>query len=533
MKDIKILTLQNAIKYNGKANAGSILGQILSKNPELRKDVPKTKKDIENIVAEVNKLSLEEQKEELKKLGTIELKKKESDIFPKMPGLKKGIITAFPPEPSKYLHLGHAKSAILNHELAKRHKGKFYFRYDDTNPNLVHKKFYKENLEDLKWLNLNPDKIIYASDYLKKLETFAKQLIRENHAYICTCVQEKVKESRQTGKPCKCRTKNVKENISQWKNFKKNMILRLKIDLKHKNSTMRDPTIYRYINKKHPRKQSKKWPTYDFESPILDSLDKITHRLRTTEFDLRIELHNYIQKILKLPQTIYFGVERFNIIGLELKGRKIREKIENKEISGWDDPSIGTIVALKRRGFSPNAIRDFSLGTGITKVKASLTFDDLIHYNKKYVEGSNRYFFIENPKKVTIKDAPKIIAKVPLHPDHPEKGSRNLKTNGKFLVNDKLSKNQAYRFMNLFNFKNGKFISEEHNPRLKAKVIHWLPDSKDLIHVEILKDNKIIKGLAESSIKKVKLGEVIQFIRFGFCKLDKKGKKLNFIYTHN
>lgn len=528
--------LQNAIRYNGRADEKAVINKVFSELKDI--DKKKVVNEVRNIVNEVNSLTIEEQKEKLQGIAPDLLEKRhvEKGLFDFL-GIKERPITCFPPEPSKYLHLGHAKALFLNYELAKRHKGKFIFRFEDTNPLLVKKEFYKVYTDELKWLNLKPDGISYASKNLNKFYKLAGILIKKGDAYICNCSQEKIKELRFKGIPCSCRDFNVKENLRLWKALfsRGRGILRLKIDAGHKNTAMRDPTIFRIINKKHPllRKKYRVWPTYDFENPAMDGLEKVNYRIRSKEFELRHELHGRIQKLLNFKETRIYEIARLNLSGVPSSGRIIREKIENKELIGWDDPSLSTLAALRRRGFKAEAIKEFVLSTGISKAESVLTWNDLIVYNRRLLDfRANRYFFVENPVKIRIDNAPKLDAKVPLHPEDKKRGFRSFKTNDEFYITDSLEKNKVYRFMNLFNFKNEEFLSKELDK--KAKLIHWLPYRKDLIKVEILMPDKTLrKGLAEKSVKKLKVGDVVQFVRFGFCRLDKKEKnKLSFWFTH-
>ena len=188
-----------------------------------------------------------------------------------------------------------------------------------------------------------------------------------------------IRKYRAEGNPCDDRENNPDENMKLWKEmFKgKKHVLRLRIDLKHQNSTMRDPIIFRIINEKHPRiKKHIVWPTYDFENSVMDSLEGVTHRIRSKEFELRNELHRFIQKTLGFNETKIYEVARFNLKGVPSSGRIIREMIQKKELMGWDDPSLTTIAALKRRGFTPDAIKNFVLSTGMSKAESELEWSD-------------------------------------------------------------------------------------------------------------------------------------------------------------
>lgn len=535
MKEDLILkyALQNAVKYKGRANPGAVIGKVLQENPNLKNKIKELSKKINETVQKVNQLSISEQETQLQSFTFKKQKRKERDLFSILK-VKGKIRTAFPPGPEKYPHLGHAKALILNYELAKRHQGEFYLRFEDTNPELVEKKYYEIMLENFSWLGVKWDKLQYASDNMELFYKYAKNLLSKGKIYACYCKKEIISDSRLKGIECGCRNKKI-----SWNNFLKYKkgILRLKGNMKHKNTTMRDPTLFRFIKSRHARQGSKYslWPNYDFQNAVMDGYYKITHRLRSKEFELRAELQQYIQKLLSLHQTKTYEFGRLNLEGVESSGRIIREKIKNKELLGWDDPRLTTIVALRKRGFLAEAIYEFVLSTGISKAESTLTWDDLISKNKKILDPiSNRYFFIENPRKIKIKNAPMISSHAPLHPEHPEKGIRVIKTTGEFYVQDNLEKNQNYRFMHLFNFRDSEFISVELDPRLSAKMIHWLPAAKDLVNIEvIMPDASIKKGLGEPLLKNVKCNDVVQYERFGFCRLDKKEKnKLRFYFTH-
>lgn len=553
---IKKYALQNALKYKGKANPGAVIGKILAEEPSLREKAQDIGKEINKIVKEVNSLSLEAQEKELKELAPELLEKKEEkerDIFAFL-NIREGqkVVTAFPPEPSKYPHIGHAKAIIVNYELAKRYNGEFYLRFEDTNPELAEEEFYDIHIDNYSWLGIKPDKIEHASEFMEEFYKLAEKLITENHAYTCSCSQNIIKDNRMKGIECQCRFNDTQKNLDKWQEMFKakagKYILRLKGHMQSQNTTLRDPALFRVIDEPHPRtkKKFRVWPTYDFENAVMDGIEGITHRLRTKEFELRNELQTLIQTLCGFNQTLIYEFARFNLEGVESSGRVIREKVKKKELIGWDDPSLTTIVALRRRGFLPEAIREFVLSTGLTKTEATLTWDDLIAHNRRMLDAKcNRYFFVENPKEIIIENAPEQTAEVKLHPEFKERGTRKFKTKDKFYVAEQDFKEfkdgKLYRLMDCLNFskknRNFFFDSLEYEKYKKSgdKIIHWLPVQKDLVKVEVLMPNKEIKkGFAEPMVKDLKVGDIIQFARFGFCRLDKKEKdKLLFWFTHD
>ena len=549
--------LQNALKYKGKANTGAVIGKVFAENPQLKEKAKEISKEAIKIISEVNKLSLETQEKKLQELAPELLEKKEEsnqkDIFGFL-GIREGqkIVTAFPPEPSKYPHIGHAKAIIVNYELAKKYNGTFYLRFEDTNPELAEEEFYRIHMDNYGWLGIKPDKVEYASDYMEEFYKHAEKMINDNKAYICSCKQEAIKENRAKGAECEHRYSQPAKNLELWHEMSKakagKYVLRLKGHMQSPNTTLRDPVIFRIIDEPHPRKKRKYrvWPNYDFESAIMDGIEGITHRLRSKEFELRNELQRLVQTLAGFRETSIYEFARFNLEGVESSGRIIREKVKKKELIGWDDPSLTTLVALRRRGFLPEAIKEFVLSTGLTKTESVLTWDDLIAHNRRLLDSKcNRYFFVWNPKEIKIENAPEQTAELKLHPDFSDRGTRKLKAKNIFYVTEKDLKEfkdgKLYRLMDCLNFTKKKnnfaFDSLEYEKYKKHgdKIIHWLPAQKDLVKVEVLMpDKEIKKGLAEPLTRNLKVGDVVQFARFGFCKLDKKEKdKLVFWYTHN
>ncbi|MBS3108178.1 glutamate--tRNA ligase [Candidatus Woesearchaeota archaeon] len=545
---IRKFALQNAIFYKGKANPGAVISKVLGEDNALKKNIKEVAKKINEIVKKVNSLTLEQQKKELEKIDPEMLEKKakeKKDIFSVL-DIKEGdkIITAFPPEPSKYPHIGHAKAILLNYELAKKYNGKFILRFEDTNPKLAKTEFYKIHLDNYAWLGIKPDEVIYVSDYMKKFYDLAEKLIRQGKAYMCTCPIEELREKRYKGIDCDCRNKNIDLNLELWKKFfdakEESMVLRLKLDMQSQNTTMRDPTIMRIIDHEHARQKKKYrvWPNYDFENAVMDGLFGVTHRMRSKEFEIRTPLQRLIQEMLGFKKTESYEFARFNLVGVESSGRIIREKVDSGELIGWDDPTLTTLVALRRRGFLPEAIKEFVLATGMTKSEATLTWDDLIIHNKRILEPViPRYFFSSKLEKIKIDNASaEHEVEIPLHPEA-KMGMRKIKVKDEFYIDDKLS-NGNYRLIECMNFehkaKKNIFLSEKHDKELNAKLIHWVSLKDKLIDIEIMMpDKKIIRGKAEGALIDVKEDSIVQFMRFGFCRLDKiEDKTYKFWLTH-
>ena len=550
-KLVRKLALKNAMKYEGKANPKALIGGFLGEYPESRKDMKNVMTQINEIVNKINNLPLEQQKEELMEISPEEFEKKERNIFEFLKIQKdERVKTAFPPGPEKQPHIGHAKAILINYLLAKQYGGEFCLRFEDTNPDLVRGEYYDIMQKDFKWLGVSWDELVYASDHMDLYYKHCQELLEKEEAYACTCKGEEIKKQRETGTPCECRNQSREKNLEMWNSMKTNMkqgsaTIRLKIDLEHKNSTMRDPSIFRINTTEHARHKNKyrAWPTYDFQNSIMDGHFKITHRIRSKEFEMRNELQRHIQRLLGYDETKIYEFGRFNIEGVESSGRKIRELIEQGKLVGWDDPTLTTIAALRRRGFLPKAIENFVIRTGITKNDATMTWDDLIMQNKRLLDDdANRYYFVAKPMKIEIKNSPEKEFELSLHPTH-RKGGRGFKTNNCFYVSkkdyDEMIKGETYRLIELFNFEfseNPTYVDEEVKTfKEKGKaMIHYVPCEENAPSEIMMPNKEIIKGVCENNIKKVEIGEVIQFERFGFCRLDKiENNKYYFWFTHN
>ncbi|MCD6464081.1 glutamate--tRNA ligase [Candidatus Woesearchaeota archaeon] len=554
--------LINAAKHGYKASIGAVISKVVSEMPESKKQIQLVKQVVQEVVELVNNLSPGEIEQRLESLGlkqSLKSRPREKtfeelllEVFKPFKTLVQGsVVTAFPPEPSKYPHIGHAKALLLNYYFAKIMNGSFILRFEDTNPLNVKQEYYDAMFEMLEWLGVKPDKITYASDLVKELQELAEELIRKGYAYVCSCSKEEIKISRDKGIACKHRSQSVEQNLELWKQLldgKEGLILRAKIDLQHKNTAMRDPTLFRVINKEHLRvKNVKAWPSYDFQNAMLDALQGVNIRFRSKEFELRGELHNYLQKIAGFKPTSFVHFARFNIEGALTSGRLIRELIQKHEIKGWDDPRLVTIKALKKRGFLPEAVKYFLISTGVSKSESSLKMEALEAVNRRFVDKiAKRYFLIVNPVKIRVKNAPVRVVKLKLHPEK-DLGFRVLHVNDSFLIErkdfEKLKPGRIHRLMECLNFevKNNElqYHSDDYNEYRKnpGLIMHWLPNNEaEIVKARVLMPNgEEIQALTEANVLKEKPDSKIQAERFGFLRIesiDEDQRIVSLVYTH-
>lgn len=330
------------------------------------------------------------------------------------------IVTRFPPEPNAYLHIGHARAIITNFELAKCFNGDTILRFDDTNPAKEEKRFMDAIINDIKWLGYEPKRITFGSDYFDDDYNKAVELIKEGKAYVDDLTKDEMKEYRGTltepGKNSPYRDRSVEENLKLFEEMREGKYepgektLRVKIDMASSNLNMRDPAIYRIIKKEHPH-TGDKWkiyPLYDYAHPLQDANEGITHSLCSLEYVEHRPLYDWVIENTHpehTPRQIEFG--RLNIEGTILSKRYLKELVDNHFVSDYDDPRMPTLVGLKRRGFTPESIKEFVLSTGLSRINSEIPFNAIDHFlmdDQKL--KANRRMAVLNPLKVTITNYP-------------------------------------------------------------------------------------------------------------------------------
>ena len=330
------------------------------------------------------------------------------------------IVTRFPPEPNGYLHIGHAKSICLNFGLAEKYKGKCNLRFDDTNPTKENLEYIESIIEDVKWLGFDYGKNpLYASDYFDIMYEYAIQLVKDGFAYVDDQNFDEIRLNRGTlqspGENSPFRDRSIEENLDLFTKMKKGLfsngdkVLRAKIDMSSSNLNLRDPILYRILHEKHHR-TGNKWciyPMYDWAHGIEDSIEGITHSICTLEFEDHRPLYDWLLKKLKVyhPKQIEFA--RLNLNYTIMSKRKLKELVDKKIVSGWDDPRMPTISGLRRRGYTPKSIKNFVASSGI--VKRNTTSDmALLEYELRQDLNfiSNRVMAVLDPIKVVITNYP-------------------------------------------------------------------------------------------------------------------------------
>ncbi len=353
------------------------------------------------------------------------------------------IHTRFPPEPNGYLHIGHAKAICIDFGTALKYGGKCNLRFDDTNPSKEDVEYVESIQEDVKWLGFNWDNLFYASDYFETMYECAVKLIKKGIAFVCDLNAEEMREYRGTltspGKNSPYRDRSVEENLDLFEKMRNgefadgSKVLRAKIDMSSPNINMRDPVIYR-IARAHHHRTGDKWclyPMYDYAHPIEDVIEGITHSLCSLEFEDHRPLYDWVKENVDLPakpRQIEFA--RLNLAYTQMSKRKLLQLVNEKYVSGWDDPRMPTISGLRRRGYTPASIRTFCEKIGVAKNNSMVDFALLEHCIREDLNANApRVMAVLNPLKVVIENYPEGQVEwfdVENNPECPEMGTRKV-----------------------------------------------------------------------------------------------------------
>ncbi|QUH19556.1 glutamine--tRNA ligase/YqeY domain fusion protein [Alkaliphilus sp. B6464] len=508
-------------------------------------------------------------------------------------GKHKEIITRFPPEPNGYLHIGHAKSIVLNFELADDFNGKTHLRFDDTNPTKEDTEYVESIKEDVQWLGFDWEELFFASDYFEEMYNRAVLLIKKGVAYVDDLSAEEIREHRgtltQPGKESPYRNRSIEENLDLFDRMRKGefkdgeKVLRAKIDMSSPNMNMRDPVIYRIVHASH-HNTGDKWciyPMYDFAHPLEDAIEGITHSICTMEFEDHRPLYDWAVRECEMesqPQQIEFA--RLNMTNTVMSKRKLKQLVDEGVVDGWDDPRMPTISGLRRKGYTPKAIRNFCREIGVSKNQSIVDEQMLEHFIRQDLnEIAPRTMAVLRPLKVVITNYPEgqvEMLDAENNPDDPSMGVRKIPFSREiYIEQEDFMENPPAKYFRLFpgnevRLKHAYFIKcndvikdadgnvvELHctyDPETKSgtgftgrKVkgtIHWVDASNStpaefrlyepLILDEDGEDDKhfleqinpnsleVLHGFVEDNMKDVEAHYKFQFFRHGYFNVDPK-----------
>ena len=543
--------LKNAVEHDGECNTNAVMGQIFAEGEF--EDKGKVGRAAGKVCAEINQMSLEDQKEEME---AYEYEEEEHEHDP-IPDLDvdedEDVVLRFAPNPNGPPHLGHVRGMVINGELKRKYNGKLILRFDDTDPVTKRpmKEAYQMYEEDYEWLGYKPDEVRYSSKNFNKYIEYAEKLIENGKAYVSKASQEEMQKHRREGTASKYRSQSPEENMDLWEKMKNGgleegeAVLKVKTDLDHKNPAVRDFVAFRIIeDADHPITGDKYrvWPLLDFQGAIEDKLMGTTHIVRGKDLRASTKRQKFVYEYFdwEYPDIRYWGNVRISGFDAPVSSSTLGKMVNKGELDGWDDPRAPTIRALKRRGFRPEAIRNFFKEMGVTENDVEASIEGLEKENTRLIdEESDRAFLVRDPVRLEIEEVPEDLkAEIPVHPDFPERGHREYDLdveNGKveIFVEKKDLEDRFIRLKGLCNIKveggSTKYRPGDHKDALEndAEFIHWVPEQSEEVTVR-MPDGEDFEGLVEP--KNIEVDEVVQFERFGFARKDSQNV---FYFTHS
>jgi glutamyl-tRNA synthetase len=555
---IEKYALQNAVKYEATPNAGAVMGKLMGEHPELRSRAKEISPEVKAVLSEVAAMNPDEWRSRLEKIAPelvaqLSEHKEPAKGLPSLEGAEGGVVMRFAPNPNGPPTLGSARGIIINAEYVKKYGGKFLIRFDDTDP--VKKRpmpeAYGWYLEDCAWLGAVPDEVIIASERLPLYYEVAEELIRRGGAYVCQCAKEVFKEYKDKAIPCPHRDQTRHTNMDLWKMMlcgdlqEGQAVLRVKTDMYHKDPAIRDWPAARIVTASHPHVGDKYrvWPLLDFESAIEDHILGTTHILRGKDLADSESRQKYLYSHMgwTYPRVVHWGRIKIHQFG-SFSTSKLKAAIATGQYTGWDDPRVPTVRAMRCRGIQSEALRKFMIELGVGETDISISMDTIYAESRKLIDSqANRYFFVWDPIELEIDgDVPK-IAKAPLHPTI-DRGFREIPAGNKvFVCRSDLEALMPGGLLRLKDFCTVRLMSKEpakaklayvdpdQAKKDRFRIIHWAP--RDALPVKVMKPDGIDEGVGEAGIAR-ELGKVVQFERYGFVRINRLGEPIVAYFAH-
>ncbi len=538
-KVVRKYVLQNAIFYEGEANPGAVMGKVLGEHPELRDDPKQLNKVVRSVTEEVNSLSLDKQKKELEEIDPSMLEKGEKEEktgLPELDNVDGDVVLRFAPNPNGPPTLGSSRGIVINSEYAKKYDGKFILRFDDTDPRTKKPipEAYEWYEEDCKYLGAEPDEIYISSQRIDIYYKYAEKLIEAEMAYVCQCDADTFSELKKKGEACPHRNRDKKENKELWNRMiigefeEGEAVLTIKSELDNPNPALRDWHAFRIIKEDHPivGDEYKVWPVLAFAGGIDDHLLGVTHIIRGKD----LENIEYLQRRIydefgwDYPEVILWGRVNVQDFDVKMSTSKIKEGIESGKYNDWDDPRLPTVRALRRRGFTGEAIREFWIDVSITRKDLNITLDKLEKFNTRIIDSkAKRYFIVRDPKEIIVKNNNKKKTTAPLHPEE-DIGEREIPVTDEIYIEKadfEKNKGKEIMLLRLYNINLDEESEMTDNKIKDNPKIHWVSNIHEKVKI-MMPDGSEIEAFVEPDLTKSEIDDIIQGERFGFLRVDDK-----------
>lgn len=559
---------RNALEH-GEAQVDSVVGKVFAEEPDLKQEADHVVSAAGEVVEEINSMS-EQELEQIVAEHEYDAGEEDDDGLPELPGAEEGaVVMRMAPFPSGMLHIGNARMAVLNDEYVKRYDGNLILVIDDTAGSEEKKPIqdaYEEIPEDLEWLGVEYDDILYKSDRMEMFHDYAEQFLAEGWAYVCECDAETLRENRKNGVACEHREQPAETNLEKWEKMmaggyqEGEAAVRLKTDMQADDPAFRDRVLLRISELDHPRvgDEYRVWPMLEFSWAIDDHELGMTHILRGKDLVMEDRMERFMWDLLdwEEPEILHHGL--MSIEGVTISTSESRRKIDEGVYAGWDDPRTWSLKSLKKRGFKPEAVRRFVLQFGMSENDVTVPVDTLYKENRDIIdEEADRYFFVEEPHPVQIETEEPLEAHIPRHPEE-DRGVRNFtlepddgsitvylsqedlydtgETGGE--LKDETPLTDFIRLKDLCNLElretedgvKATVHSTSHEPAIErdADIVQWVADTRKKECEVRMEDGRLVWGYCEQDVP----AEVVQFVRFGFVNVVSSGGTVEAYYTH-
>ena len=538
--------LLNAVKYDSDADVGAIMGPLMGENPEFRPHGDEIPGVVGGVVARVNDLPLAEKRERLEELAPEELAEIDADDeeedhdLPDLPSVDDEVRMRAAPNPNGPWHIGHARMPAVIGTYKQRYDGSFVVRFDDTDPETKRPDLdaYEAILDDIDYLGFEPDEVLLASDRLETYYDHARDLIDAGGAYTCSCTAEDFSEMKNAAEACPHRDKDrktVREEFAAMVDGGYDageMVLRVRTDIDHKNPALRDWVAFRMIDTPHPRPEAEAyrcWPMLDFQSGVDDHLTSVTHIIRGIDLQDSAKRQQFVYDYFgwEYPEVVHWGHVQVDAYDVQLSTSTLKEKIDAGDLDGWDDPRAPTLASLRRRGIRGEAVVEALAALGTSTSNVDLAMSSVYAANRDLVDDdAERYFLVRDGVPFETDGGPD-AGHPPLHPDHEDRGERTIPADGGVVLEPEDVPDPGDRV-----WLKGYACVRRDGDRLvvtdddievvrsgDADVIHWAP-AEGAVPVRMRTPDGDVHGVAEPDFAETTGGDVVQFERLGFVRVD-------------
>jgi glutamyl-tRNA synthetase len=542
--------LFNALKHDSDPDVGAIMGPLMGENPDFRPHGDEIPGVVGQVVGKVGNLDREARRERLAELDPELVEELDADdegdehTLPDLPNVEdyETIRLRAAPNPNGPWHLGHGRMPAVIGTYCDRYDGEFVVRFDDTDPETKRPDLsaYDAILDDIAYLGFEPDEVLRASDRVETYYEYARELIEMGGAYTCDLPAEEFSELKREGTPSPNRDKDPETVLDEFEAMVNGeysageMVLRVKTDIEHKNPALRDWVAFRMIDTPHPREEAadyRCWPMLDFQSGIDDHLTGITHIIRGIDLQDSAKRQQFVYDYFdwEYPGVLHWGHVQIDAYDIDISTSTIKKLIDAGDLDGWDDPRAPTLQSIRRRGIRGEAVVESMIGLGMSTSDVDLAMSSIYANNRDLVdEEANRYFLVRDGQQVpVVGDEKSAAGSPPLHPNHEDRGRREIPVDDAVLVEpDDLPSDGERIWLKGYGcvrYEDGEFVATGDNIDAVREegvdVVHWVP-ADDTVSVTMRTPDGDVAGEAEPAFADTAVDEMIQFERIGFVRVD-------------